>query len=143
MVRVQAPFATSVGTNGFGQEGSPDFLSLLAEAGVNSNLEASNLDAASAAVSSDTDVAGPGCAAQMAAFFRALSERVDLASFEMRDFVARGAEVLSFGTYSGRLKEADRTVASDWAIQWRVESGRLRMGKAFIDTLGQSPTLAV
>jgi len=44
---------------------------------------------------------------------------------------ARGAEVLSCGTFSGRLRAGEGAVKSDWAIHWRVESGRLRMSKAF------------
>lgn len=112
---------------GFHRDGTQDLLRLVAEAG------GTSVDPSSGQARTSS---GPGCAAQMAAFFRGLSERVDLASFEIRDFVAQGAEVLSFGSFSGRLRAGQGAVASDWAIRWRVESGRLRMAKAFVDTPG-------
>lgn len=126
------PAAQAVGDSfeRFDVQASWNLLSLLAEAGPEAGEGVGGAPA------------GPGCAAQMAAFFRGLSERIDLASFEVRDFVARGAEVLSFGTFTGRLRPGQAATTSDWAIHWRVESGRLRMSKAFVDTLGQPPTLA-
>lgn len=128
-----ATSAVSERPESFGQEAAQDLLSLLAEAGSGT---------AEAVVPELGATVGPGCAEQMVTFFRGLSERIDFASFEVRDFIARGAEVVSFGTFSGRLREEQRSVASDWAIHWRVEAGRLRMGKAYVDTLGRPAPLA-
>jgi uncharacterized protein YndB with AHSA1/START domain len=52
------------------------------------------------------------------------------------EFVARGAEVMSFGTFTGTPRGAQRPIAADWAMQWRVQGGRLRMTKAFVPSLG-------
>jgi len=76
---------------------------------------------------------GPACGEEMAAFLRGLADRIEVSSFEVREFVARGREVVSFGSFAGTSRSTRRSVASDWAIHWQVEAGRLRMAKAFVD----------
>lgn len=79
---------------------------------------------------------GPACTAQFEAFLQGLSERIEVSYFEVREFVARGAEVMSFGTFAGTPRGTQRPIAADWAMQWRVQGGRLRMTKAFVPSLG-------
>lgn len=84
----------------------------------------------------ETKPEGPACTAQFEAFLQGLSERIEVSYFEVREFVARGAEVMSYGTFTGTPRGAQRPIAADWAMQWRVQGGRLRMTKAFIPSLG-------
>jgi ketosteroid isomerase-like protein len=79
---------------------------------------------------------GPACTAQFEAFLQGLSERIEVSYFEVRDFVAHGAEVMSFGTFTGTPRGTQRPISADWAMQWRVQGGRLRMTKAFVPSFG-------
>lgn len=64
-------------------------------------------------------------AAELAAFFQALSDNVVINVFEPREYFADGDRVVTLGHYAGEVRATGRRFASDWAMVWTVRDGKV------------------
>jgi ketosteroid isomerase-like protein len=55
-------------------------------------------------------------------------------AFDVRENVAGGNEVFSFGSYTGRGRKSGGTASSDWMFRWRVTDGKVASWQSYIDT---------
>lgn len=83
----------------------------------------------------DVPYAGVRCGhAGVADYVRSLRTHVEFSSFEPKQFVASGAEVVVFGECSGTDRHAGGRFRSDWAMRWRVEDGLVTVYQSYMDT---------
>jgi ketosteroid isomerase-like protein len=80
--------------------------------------------------------------AEVAEFFRIVAESWDFDSFEPLEFLAQGDTVVVIGRYSMVALAANRNVASDWVMVWRLRDGKVTHFQEYTDTLTLSCALA-
>ena len=73
--------------------------------------------------------------AGMRQFFARFYESVEFKEFNVRDYVASGDRVITLGDYVGLIKRNTKTVASEWAMSWRLRDGKVVEFREFNDTL--------
>ena len=72
--------------------------------------------------------------AQVAQFFTAISETLELVQFEAREFWADGDKVAVFGHEQARAKPTDRTYESDWVMVFTLRQGQVVRSHRYYDT---------
>ena len=72
--------------------------------------------------------------AQVREFFSTLAATVEVQSFEPRQFVADGEEVVVLGAWRATVKATGKTFSSDWAMHWRFQDGKVVYFRAYEDT---------
>jgi ketosteroid isomerase-like protein len=71
---------------------------------------------------------------RVAEFFRLLSDSTELSTFEPREFVAQGDNVVVLGRESGRVKSTGRMFQVDWAMAFTVRNGTVVRFQEYTDT---------
>jgi ketosteroid isomerase-like protein len=69
-----------------------------------------------------------------AEFFRKLNETMETVAFDVRENVAVGNEVFSFGVYSGKSRKTGKTGTAEWMFRWRVEGGKIVSYESYTDS---------
>jgi len=77
------------------------------------------------------DYRGPAGAGE---FFQKLNATMETVSFEARENIDRGDEVLSFGSYACRCRSSQRTGTAEWMFRWKVQDGKIVRFESYIDT---------
>ena len=77
------------------------------------------------------DYRGPEGAAE---FFRKLDATMETVAFDVKENVAVGSDVFSFGIYSGKSRQTGRTGTAEWMFRWRVEGGRIVSYESYTDS---------
>jgi len=85
------------------------------------------------------DYRGPEGAAE---FFQKLDAVMETTGFEVRENIAVGDEVFSFGSYSGRGRKTGRTGSAEWMFRWRLQGGKVASWESYIDTAALTAALA-
>jgi ketosteroid isomerase-like protein len=62
---------------------------------------------------------------ELALFFRDLGEKVTFSTFEPREFVAAGDQVVALGRYAGKVNESNHPFDNGWAMAWRIRDGKV------------------
>ena len=76
-----------------------------------------------------------------AAFFARLDEAMETVGFEVRENIAQGDEVVSFGTYTGKGRKSGRTATSEFVFRWRVADGKIVAYVGYNDTAALAAAL--
>jgi hypothetical protein len=58
-------------------------------------------------------------------FFRRIGDRLDVRSFEPREFVVQGAIVVVFGSESGVIRETQEPFRNDWVQKYVIRDGKI------------------
>jgi ketosteroid isomerase-like protein len=69
-------------------------------------------------------------------FFSTLGQHVEFEQFEPRQFVSTGGMVVALGTYRAKVKTTGRGFASDWAMQFRVQDGKIAFFREYTNNAG-------
>jgi uncharacterized protein len=72
--------------------------------------------------------------AQVAQFFTAVGETLDLLQFEPREFLAQGDKVVVFGYEQALAKPTNRTFESEWVMVFTLRDGQVVRFRAYHDT---------
>lgn len=71
---------------------------------------------------------------QVAEFFAALAEAVEMERFEPRRFIAQGDCVVVLGCEQLRVKSTGRTVRDDWVQVFTFQGGRVAQFREYLDS---------
>jgi ketosteroid isomerase-like protein len=74
--------------------------------------------------------------AQVAEFFAALDDSVQIDRFVLRDLIEREGRVMALGSWQGRVRANGRGFETDWAMLWVCEKGRVVQFRSYQDTAG-------
>lgn len=85
------------------------------------------------------DYRGPTGAAE---FFDKLNAAAETTGFEVRENVAVGSDVFSFGRHAATLRSNGQPAATEWMFRWRVENGRITLFDSYIDSAAVTAALA-
>jgi ketosteroid isomerase-like protein len=72
--------------------------------------------------------------AQVAQFFTAIGESLEILQFEPREFWAEGDKVAVFGYEQARAKPTDRTYESEWVMVFTLRQGQVVGFHRYYDT---------
>jgi ketosteroid isomerase-like protein len=75
-------------------------------------------------------------------FFSKLDATMETVVFDVKESIAAGNEVFSFGNYTGRSRKTGKTGSGAWMFRWRVENGRITSYDSYIDTAALASALA-
>ena len=67
-------------------------------------------------------------------FFQNVADAWEFASFEPKQFVAQGDQVVAFGSYSGTAKGTGRKFDCQWAQMFTVQNGKVVRFREYTDT---------
>lgn len=67
-------------------------------------------------------------------FFAALDSAMAAQSFELREFIAQGDQVVVLGDYSWKVKATGRTFSSNWAHVVTLKDGKIVRFREYTDT---------
>ena len=73
--------------------------------------------------------------AEAATFFADLAECVDVTLFEPRQYVEQGDSVVALGRWGGRARPSGRAFESEWAMLWTFEGSKVKVYRAYENTL--------
>jgi len=71
---------------------------------------------------------------QVAKFFEGLGKTAQFTTFEPRQFVAQGDVVVALGHYAGKGLVTGRAFATDWAMVFTVQNGKVTKFHEYFDT---------
>jgi uncharacterized protein len=71
---------------------------------------------------------------QVAQFFTAVGETLELLQFEPREFLAQGDKVVVFGYERALAKPTNRTFESQWVMEFRLRADQVVYFRAYHDT---------
>ena len=71
---------------------------------------------------------------QVATFFEGLGKTAEFAQFEPREFIAQGDRVVVLGHYAGKGRSTGRPFATDWAMVFTVQHGKVTNFHEYFDT---------
>ena len=71
---------------------------------------------------------------QVAEFFRALGEMLDMQRFEPQTFLADGDRVIVLGDDTARIKATGKVLDSRWAHTFTVKNGKIIGFEEYLDT---------
>jgi ketosteroid isomerase-like protein len=72
--------------------------------------------------------------ASVADFFQHVAETTDFTSFEPKEFVAQGDQVVAVGSYTARMKPSGQPVSSSWVMLFTVRNGKVLRFREFTDS---------
>jgi ketosteroid isomerase-like protein len=67
-------------------------------------------------------------------FFQQVGETWEFQSFEVKQYVASGDRVVVLGSYAFTSRSTGRSAASDWAMAWTFQNGRVVHFQEYVDT---------
>lgn len=73
-------------------------------------------------------------AAEVARFFEIVGKTWNFTSFEPREHIASGDTVVVFGSYEGIARATRNPVASEWAMVWKMDGGKVAYFRELTDT---------
>ena len=71
---------------------------------------------------------------QVAQFFTAVGETLELLQFEPREFLAQGDKVVVFGYERALAKPTNRTFESQWVMEFRLRADQVVYFRGYHDT---------
>jgi ketosteroid isomerase-like protein len=72
--------------------------------------------------------------AQVAQFFMAINELLEVQQFEPRTFVAEGDRVVVLGVDTSKVRASGRVLSTSWAHAFTVRDGRIVAFEEYMDT---------
>ena len=72
--------------------------------------------------------------AAVAEFFSTLAATTSFQKFEPREFVAQGDKVVALGHYALTALSTGRSTASDWAMVFTIQNGKMTHFREFTDS---------
>ena len=75
-------------------------------------------------------------------FFVALDSAMAAQSFEAREFIAQGDQVVVLGDYSWKVKATGRTFSSNWAHVATLKDGKVVRFREYTDTAAAAAAFA-
>lgn len=72
--------------------------------------------------------------AQIAGFFKTLASVADMTQFNVREYIAKGNEVVVIGSYQGRVKSTGKIFSSDWVDIVTLNKGIITKYQTYQDT---------
>ena len=70
----------------------------------------------------------------VAEFFRQVAEATTFESFEPREFIAQGDQVVATGHYRGKANPTGERYASDWVMIFEIKNGKVVRFREFTDS---------
>jgi ketosteroid isomerase-like protein len=67
-------------------------------------------------------------------FFQQLADSIAFDSFEPREFIAQGEQVVVVGHYKGRAKATGRPWDADWVMIFTIRNGKIVRFREYTDT---------
>ncbi len=71
-------------------------------------------------------------------FFSTLAQNINYSSFEPRDFLVQGDNVVVFGHHTGTVKSTGKTFDHDWCMRFKMDDGKIEEYFSFVDTYDQA-----
>lgn len=75
-------------------------------------------------------------------FFTIVNETWEFTSFEPREYLAAGDQVIVKGQYDARSRRTGRTAKCDWVMVWRLRNGKAAEFREYTDTAALEKALA-
>lgn len=75
---------------------------------------------------------------QVARFFDGLGKTAEFSSFEPREFIGQGDQVVVLGHYTGKGRSTGRSFSSPWAMVFTVNNGKVTKFHEYFDTANLS-----
>ena len=71
---------------------------------------------------------------QVAGFFKSIGETWDFQSFEPREYISSGDQVIVRGSYRPRSRKTGNTVSVEWVMAWRFRNGKVTHFQEYTDS---------
>ena len=71
---------------------------------------------------------------QVAQFFTTVDEVFEFESFEPRQFLAQGEQVVVLGTDTAKVKATGKALTEEWAHAFTIRDGKIAAFREYIDT---------
>jgi uncharacterized protein len=71
---------------------------------------------------------------QVAGFFKSVAETWDFQSFDPREYISSGDQVIVRGSYRPRSRKTGSTISVEWVMAWRFRDGKITHFQEYTDS---------